>query len=54
MLIKLKSPAKINSRVSTVSLPTSCPSVGTQCLVSGWGNTVRTGSKCHLEHKYQS
>uniref|UniRef100_A0A8C0ZXI7 trypsin n=1 Tax=Castor canadensis TaxID=51338 RepID=A0A8C0ZXI7_CASCN len=39
MLIKLKSPAKINSRVSTVSLPTSCPSVGTQCLVSGWGNT---------------
>uniref|UniRef100_A0A8D2D454 trypsin n=1 Tax=Sciurus vulgaris TaxID=55149 RepID=A0A8D2D454_SCIVU len=45
MLIKLNSPATISSRVSTVSLPKSCPSAGTQCLVSGWGNTVSSGSK---------
>ncbi|XP_069853436.1 cationic trypsin-3-like [Dipodomys merriami] len=43
MLIKLKSPATINSRVSTVSLPRSCASAGTQCLVSGWGNTLSNG-----------
>ncbi|CAO2603319.1 Cationic trypsin-3, partial [Lemmus lemmus] len=39
MLIKLKSSATLNARVSTVSLPSSCPSSGTKCLVSGWGNT---------------
>uniref|UniRef100_A0A8D2D8G4 trypsin n=1 Tax=Sciurus vulgaris TaxID=55149 RepID=A0A8D2D8G4_SCIVU len=45
MLIKLKSPATISSRVSTVSLPRSCPTAGTQCLVSGWGNTLSSGIK---------
>uniref|UniRef100_A0A8D2D312 trypsin n=1 Tax=Sciurus vulgaris TaxID=55149 RepID=A0A8D2D312_SCIVU len=45
MLIKLNSPATISSRVSTVSLPKSSPSAGTQCLISGWGNTVSFGSK---------
>ncbi|XP_015349420.1 cationic trypsin-3 isoform X1 [Marmota marmota marmota] len=45
MLIKLSSPATINSRVSAVSLPRSCPSAGTQCLVSGWGNTLSSGTK---------
>ncbi|XP_038174778.1 trypsin-4 isoform X3 [Arvicola amphibius] len=45
MLIKLKSPAILNSQVSTISLPRSCPSTGAQCLVSGWGNTVKLGSK---------
>ncbi|XP_051030655.1 trypsin-like [Phodopus roborovskii] len=44
MLIKLNSPAAINSQVSTVSLPSSCPSVGTECLVSGWGDTVSIGN----------
>ncbi|KAM5303530.1 trypsin [Glossophaga mutica] len=44
MLIKLKSPATLNSRVATVSLPKSCASVGTQCLISGWGNTQSSGS----------
>ncbi|XP_027778083.2 cationic trypsin-3-like [Marmota flaviventris] len=43
MLIKLTSPATISARVTTVSLPRSCPSAGTQCLVSGWGNTVSSG-----------
>ncbi|GAB1290729.1 hypothetical protein APTSU1_000595900 [Apodemus speciosus] len=39
MLIKLKSPATLNSKVSTIPLPQSCPSAGTECLVSGWGLT---------------
>ncbi|XP_077887255.1 trypsin-like isoform X2 [Ictidomys tridecemlineatus] len=43
MLIKLASPATISSRVTTLSLPRSCPSAWTQCLVSGWGNTVSSG-----------
>lgn len=47
MLIKLNSPATLNSRVSAVSLPRSCVSSGTKCLVSGWGNTLSSGSKYH-------
>ncbi|XP_060234673.1 cationic trypsin-3-like [Meriones unguiculatus] len=43
MLIKLNSPATIDSHVSTVSLPSSCPSAGTKCLVSGWDDTVSIG-----------
>ncbi|KAM5205000.1 trypsin isoform 1-T7 [Hipposideros larvatus] len=43
MLIKLSSPATISSRVATVSLPRSCAAVGTQCLISGWGNTQSNG-----------
>ncbi|XP_003420253.1 trypsin-like isoform X1 [Loxodonta africana] len=44
MLIKLSSPATINSQVSTVSLPTSCAAAHSQCLISGWGNTESSGS----------
>ncbi|XP_028632232.1 cationic trypsin-3 isoform X1 [Grammomys surdaster] len=44
MLIKLKSAATLNSRVATVALPKSCPSSGTKCLVSGWGNTLSSGT----------
>ncbi|KAI4570722.1 hypothetical protein MJT46_006239 [Ovis ammon polii x Ovis aries] len=44
MLIKLKSAASLNSRVASVSLPTSCASAGTQCLISGWGNTKSSGT----------
>nr|XP_035942488.1 cationic trypsin [Halichoerus grypus] len=43
MLIKLSSPATLNSRVSAVSLPKSCAAAGTQCLISGWGNTQSIG-----------
>ncbi|XP_041490685.1 trypsin V-A-like [Microtus oregoni] len=37
MLIKLKSPATLNSQVSTIPLPECCPSADMECLVSGWG-----------------
>lgn len=53
MLIKLSSPATINSRVATVSLPRSCAAAGTQCLISGWGNTLSSGRKCYLELNHQ-
>ncbi|XP_068943151.1 trypsin-like [Petaurus breviceps papuanus] len=39
MLIKLTKPATLNSHVSTISLPTSCVTAGTNCLISGWGKT---------------
>ncbi|KAM7325652.1 hypothetical protein ACRRTK_015905 [Alexandromys fortis] len=54
MLIKLNSPATINSQVSTVSLPRSCPSVGIDCLVSSWGDTVSIGySVCHSAYPHK-
>nr|XP_039328575.1 anionic trypsin isoform X3 [Saimiri boliviensis boliviensis]XP_039328576.1 anionic trypsin isoform X3 [Saimiri boliviensis boliviensis] len=44
MLIKLSSPAVINARVSTISLPAACAATGTECLISGWGNTASSGA----------
>uniref|UniRef100_A0A2I2ZUM9 trypsin n=1 Tax=Gorilla gorilla gorilla TaxID=9595 RepID=A0A2I2ZUM9_GORGO len=44
MLIKLSSVATINSQVATISLPRSCAAAGTQCLISGWDNTLSSGS----------
>lgn len=46
MLIKLSSPAVLNTRVATISLPSACAAAGTQCLISGWGNTLSSGSEC--------
>lgn len=46
MLIKLSYPVTLDSYVRTVSLPSSCPSAGTNCLISGWGNTLSSGSQC--------
>ncbi|XP_004608267.2 anionic trypsin-like [Sorex araneus] len=43
MLIKLSAPAVLSSRVAAVSLPSSCAPAGTQCLISGWGNTLSNG-----------
>nr|AAI41305.1 Protease, serine, 3 [Mus musculus] len=43
MLIKLSSPVTLNARVATVTLPSSCAPAGTQCLISGWGNTLSFG-----------
>uniref|UniRef100_A0A670JU78 Peptidase S1 domain-containing protein n=1 Tax=Podarcis muralis TaxID=64176 RepID=A0A670JU78_PODMU len=45
MLIKLSTQATINTRVRSISLPTSCVTTGTQCLISGWGNTRSSGSE---------
>ncbi|CAH2322625.1 LOC397853 [Pelobates cultripes] len=44
MLIKLASPATLNSHVMTVPLPSSCASAGTRCLIAGWGNTLSSGT----------
>ncbi|XP_053547769.1 trypsin-like [Bombina bombina] len=44
MLIKLASPATINSYVNTVALPSGCAAAGTSCLISGWGNTLSSGN----------
>ncbi|XP_036615810.1 trypsin-like [Trichosurus vulpecula] len=44
LLIKLKTAAVLNSYVATISLPKSSPSTGTQCLISGWGNTAINGA----------
>lgn len=45
MLIKLSKPATLNSYVKAVTLPSSCASAGTKCLISGWGNTSASGSQ---------
>lgn len=45
MLIKLATPAVLNRAVQTVALPTSCVATGTTCLISGWGNTLSSGSE---------
>ncbi|KAM4702762.1 anionic trypsin-2-like [Rhinophrynus dorsalis] len=43
MLIQLAKPARINTRVQAISLPTQCDPAGTMCLISGWGNTLSNG-----------
>ncbi|NXP15966.1 TRY2 protein, partial [Thinocorus orbignyianus] len=44
MLIKLSTTARLTSAVQTVALPSSCVATGTSCLISGWGNTLSSGS----------
>ncbi|KAB5586523.1 hypothetical protein PHYPO_G00002700 [Pangasianodon hypophthalmus] len=44
MLIKLSRAATLNSYVATVALPSGCASAGTTCLISGWGNTLSSGT----------
>ncbi|KAM9327172.1 trypsin-like [Gastrophryne carolinensis] len=44
MLIKLASPATLNNYVKIIALPSSCPKAGTSCQISGWGNTLSSGS----------
>lgn len=52
LLIKLSTPAVINARVSTLALPSACASTGTECLISGWGNTLSYyGKYLFLRHK---
>ncbi|KAK2903016.1 hypothetical protein QQF64_010098 [Cirrhinus molitorella] len=40
MLIKLSTPATLNSYVQPIALPSGCASAGTMCSVTGWGNTM--------------
>ncbi|XP_075114143.1 trypsin-like [Leptodactylus fuscus] len=44
MLIKLASPATLNSYVKAVPLASGCAGAGTSCLISGWGNTLSSGT----------
>ncbi|XP_011796727.1 PREDICTED: trypsin-2-like isoform X3 [Colobus angolensis palliatus] len=44
MLIKLSTPADISDYVSIIPLPTAPPAPGTECLISGWGNTLSSGA----------
>ncbi|XP_062985087.1 trypsin I-P38-like [Elgaria multicarinata webbii] len=44
MLIKLATPATLNRNVKLAALPTSCVTTGTQCLISGWGNILSSGT----------
>ncbi|CAJ0953145.1 unnamed protein product [Ranitomeya imitator] len=44
MLIKLSSAASLNSYVQAIGLPSGCPAAGTSCLISGWGNTLSSGT----------
>lgn len=43
MLIKLATPATLSSRIRAISLPSKCVAAGTECLISGWGNTLSDG-----------
>ncbi|CAH2322605.1 anionic trypsin-2 [Pelobates cultripes] len=45
MLIRLKKPARINSMVQPIPLPSHCESPGEMCLISGWGNTLSNGGE---------
>ncbi|XP_034031010.1 trypsin-1 [Thalassophryne amazonica] len=44
MLIKLSTPARLNSYVSTIPVASTCASAGTRCLISGWGNMSSSGN----------
>lgn len=39
MLIKLLTPITLSDKVKVLNLSTSCPEIGTKCLISGWGTT---------------
>ncbi|XP_069506483.1 trypsin-like [Ambystoma mexicanum] len=45
MLIKLATPVTFSAHIQPVALPTQCAAAGTECLISGWGNTLSSGSK---------
>lgn len=45
LLIKLSSLAVIDARVPTLALPSAYAPAGTQCLISGWGNTLSSGGE---------
>ncbi|NXE58117.1 TRY3 protein, partial [Casuarius casuarius] len=44
MLIKLASSVAYSADIQAIALPSACVEAGTECLISGWGNTVSSGS----------
>uniref|UniRef100_A0A803Y0A8 Peptidase S1 domain-containing protein n=1 Tax=Meleagris gallopavo TaxID=9103 RepID=A0A803Y0A8_MELGA len=43
MLIKLASAVEYSADVQPIALPSACAKAGTECLISGWGNTLSNG-----------
>ncbi|PIO32459.1 hypothetical protein AB205_0219140, partial [Aquarana catesbeiana] len=50
MLVKLAEPAQFNKYVQPIPIATSCPTVGSQCLVSGWG--TQESLECNMLQNY--
>ena len=48
-LIKLKNPIKFNSNVRPVCLPTTDFAPGTNCYVTGWGDTTEGGNSSQVK-----
>lgn len=49
MLIKLKNPVQFSAQIAPIPLPTACAPAGTDCLISGWGNTLSNGGECQYD-----
>ena len=47
-LIKLKNPIKFNSNVRPVCLPTTDFDAGTNCYITGWGDTTDRGKESQV------
>ncbi|XP_020667192.3 serine protease 1 [Pogona vitticeps] len=43
MLIRLETPAELSAQIAPVALSSGCAPAGTDCLISGWGNTLSNG-----------
>lgn len=52
MLIKLASAVEYSADVQPIALPSACAKAGTECLISGWGNTLSNG--CEYQHALQA
>ncbi|KAG8567665.1 hypothetical protein GDO81_013736 [Engystomops pustulosus] len=45
MMVKLAEPAQFNQYVQPINIASSCPTAGSKCLVSGWGNLKISGGR---------
>ena len=48
MLMKMAHPAILNKYVKPIALPAACPTPGTMCTVSGWGNIYTDSGEVQL------
>jgi kallikrein 5 len=48
MLVKLDKKIQNTHAVKPITISPHCPSVGTQCMVSGWGTTSSPQSECPI------